>query len=871
MSSMRATSSGEDGDGTDATNAMCSPTSSSQKPELTRGELAETTLIESINASLDARCDENAVFLAERLVAMRDTEANAYLLARCHYASGKPHRTREVLGRRMTMPATRYLFAKACYDLERLDEAERALREHGSGAGSGDGGDARVGGGVGSSSGSDTFVGGYGSRRRPGVNNDVDEANVACGGAPGEYLLGRICKDTGRKAAAVAHFTRALALDPLMWSAYEGLCALGADAEAKACMSASREETLLGMYPSAYAASSGVDVVERRASDEPFAPRTGGLPPLSPTRSRGGETYHDANVSTPAPNKDDNDNATTTTMRDAAAPPSTGASDRTREMWETSDLRTPAVGGGGGVGTIAEDASDSVGAFVTPSPTSVAAAPPPPQKANPMGRAPPTTGIRGASAAARQPSVARDSSVAGPSARGLFGGDRRKFMDEGKLRKVSGRLFNDDPATSTAVRRSSRIHAARTQHAATMTTPDVHNGDDDDAAAAAAVYLSQVPEGGEVSYDAASRRFGGGRSKSAAFHQGAWNWQPAYSARTAEGTADVFNALRPIAEGMRHLAMYRCEEAINAFKQLPPQQYNTGYVLCAVAKAHAEMVEYSEAAKVFEEARSVSPQRLEGMDVYSTVLWHLKEEVKLSHLAQQVQELDRLAPQTWCVLGNCFSLQKEHETALKFFQRAIQIDPKYTYAYTLSGHEYFANEDFEKSMHCYRAALRLDARHYNAWYGLGTVYYRQEKFIMSEYHFRYALNINSKSSVLYCYAGMAKHALNENDEAIALLTHAITLDPKNPLARYEMAAVLMNEENYEDALRELEKLQEIAPKEASVFFLMGRIYKKLGRHEKAMINYSIALDLRPSNADVNSIKNAIEKLDSDELSDEDNI
>ena len=82
--------------------------------------------------------------------------------------------------------------------------------------------------------------------------------------------------------------------------------------------------------------------------------------------------------------------------------------------------------------------------------------------------------------------------------------------------------------------------------------------------------------------------------------------------------------------------------------------------------------------------------------MYSTVLWHLKEEVKLSNLAQEVQGIDRLAPQTWCVLGNCFSLQKEHELALKFFQRAIQLDPKYTYAHTLSGHEYFANEDFEE-------------------------------------------------------------------------------------------------------------------------------------------------------------------------------
>jgi anaphase-promoting complex subunit 3 len=34
--------------------------------------------------------------------------------------------------------------------------------------------------------------------------------------------------------------------------------------------------------------------------------------------------------------------------------------------------------------------------------------------------------------------------------------------------------------------------------------------------------------------------------------------------------------------------------------------------------------------------------------------------------------MDKKCPECWCVVGNCFSLQKEHETALKFFQRAIQ-------------------------------------------------------------------------------------------------------------------------------------------------------------------------------------------------------
>jgi anaphase-promoting complex subunit 3 len=78
--------------------------------------------------------------------------------------------------------------------------------------------------------------------------------------------------------------------------------------------------------------------------------------------------------------------------------------------------------------------------------------------------------------------------------------------------------------------------------------------------------------------------------------------------------------------------------------------------------------------------------------------------------------LDRLAPQTWCVLGNCFSLQREFETAVKFFHRAIQVDATFTYAYTLAGHEHVSNEDFDKATASFRDALRYDQRHYNAWY-----------------------------------------------------------------------------------------------------------------------------------------------------------
>jgi anaphase-promoting complex subunit 3 len=71
--------------------------------------------------------------------------------------------------------------------------------------------------------------------------------------------------------------------------------------------------------------------------------------------------------------------------------------------------------------------------------------------------------------------------------------------------------------------------------------------------------------------------------------------------------------------------------------------------------------------------------------------------------------------QAWCAAGNCFSLQKEHDTAIRYFQRAVQVDPNFAYAYTLLGHEYVLIDELDKALGAFRNAIRIDPRHYNAW------------------------------------------------------------------------------------------------------------------------------------------------------------
>ena len=111
-------------------------------------------------------------------------------------------------------------------------------------------------------------------------------------------------------------------------------------------------------------------------------------------------------------------------------------------------------------------------------------------------------------------------------------------------------------------------------------------------------------------------------------------------------------------------------------------------------------------------------------------------------------EKSLFAPETWCAVGNCYSLQKEHETALRFFNRAIQLNPSFSYAHTLCGHEYVANEDFDQAKKCYQRALTADDRHYNAWWGIGNIFLKQEKYEAAAQYFKSAIRINPRSSVL---------------------------------------------------------------------------------------------------------------------------
>jgi len=254
----------------------------------------------------------------------------------------------------------------------------------------------------------------------------------------------------------------------------------------------------------------------------------------------------------------------------------------------------------------------------------------------------------------------------------------------------------------------------------------------------------------------------------------------------------------------------------------------------------------------------MDPARLEGFEYYSSCLWHLKDQFQLVSLSNHVLEQSHFFAETWIVVGNCYSLQKEHEIAIKFFNRAIQINPKLPYAYTLSGHEYVENESFTQAKLCYSNAISCDDRHFNAWWGLGIIHLKEQNYAEAVKFFRKAININEKSAILNFYLASAYQQNKELGKALIYLNTAEKLDPSNPMIKYQKANILYHHKKIEDSFCILLDLNEKIPKEAAIHILIGKIYKIKKDYTKALSHFNIAIDLDPK--DSNLAKSLIEKL-----------
>ena len=107
------------------------------------------------------------------------------------------------------------------------------------------------------------------------------------------------------------------------------------------------------------------------------------------------------------------------------------------------------------------------------------------------------------------------------------------------------------------------------------------------------------------------------------------------------------------------------------------------YIVSQMALARYNMRDFTQAQEAFERILEEDPYRLDNMDTYSNILYVREKKTQLSFVAHNALKNEKYRPETCCIIGNFYSLKSQHEKAVLYFKRALQLNHKYLSAWTL--------------------------------------------------------------------------------------------------------------------------------------------------------------------------------------------
>lgn len=283
----------------------------------------------------------------------------------------------------------------------------------------------------------------------------------------------------------------------------------------------------------------------------------------------------------------------------------------------------------------------------------------------------------------------------------------------------------------------------------------------------------------------------------------------------------------------------------------PPSLAGSGYALMLRGRACCDAGDFRGARDAFRRMRLAQPERLAGLEYLSTALWHLRAATELAALAHELTEYAPDAWQTWVVVGNAYSAQRDHGGALRAFRKAIALDgAREAYPHSLAGHELLALGRLDEAMESFRLATHREGRAYHAWHGIGVVYFKQGDLPRAELHFRKAAEINKRSASVLVYLAMSLTGQpGKEDEALATLSRATCVDPTNPQAMYQRGLLLLARKRPAEAVAELQAAREAAPAEPGVLVTLGKALRADGRLADAVEAWNTALALTRSDKD----------------------
>jgi tetratricopeptide (TPR) repeat protein len=200
------------------------------------------------------------------------------------------------------------------------------------------------------------------------------------------------------------------------------------------------------------------------------------------------------------------------------------------------------------------------------------------------------------------------------------------------------------------------------------------------------------------------------------------------------------------------------------------------------------------------------------------------------------------------IVGLDYVLLNDYANAIKWLEKAAELDPKDRDAWYYLGRAYYSRSLLRESRRAFLAVLDLDPRDARAENNLGLILESEAKPNEAMDAYRKAIEWQEgsprRSEQPYLNLGSILLELDRAGEAIAPLEKAVELGATNATCHLKLGTAYLRTNRLPEAERELEKAARLEPENAAIHYQLARFYKQMHQMDKAKIEFQRTEELQ---------------------------
>jgi len=211
-------------------------------------------------------------------------------------------------------------------------------------------------------------------------------------------------------------------------------------------------------------------------------------------------------------------------------------------------------------------------------------------------------------------------------------------------------------------------------------------------------------------------------------------------------------------------------------------------------------------------------------------------------------------------IAQVFAAMGSYEEALRYYDKAIEMDPNYSEYYNEVGNIYLRLGRLAEAHTMYLKAIELSPPYFEVWANLGQSYRLQGELRKAVEAYSRALDLEPNHTLALVGRAQAYEALGVRSSALADYSAAIELEPEQWQTLANRAVLFFEEDQLDSSLEDLDRALELAPEEATLYQNRAFLLGKIGRHQEAASDLRAYLELAPGAEDRSSIETQLAEL-----------